>query len=151
MESENSGRKLFQEGWCQALRDDCIAIGGGKKNWAKELGPRMFPEKGEDEKAANTLHDKLNPDRRDRLTDEQERWIMREAGRIRGFSAANDYLQDEINFERSKPKDPKEQEDRVVSAITRAADVLERATKQLAELRAQNRAYLAPVGGKGGV
>ena len=146
MKSETLEPRLFYEGYCQALRDDAIAVGGGKRNWAKEVGPRLFPEK-DSEAAEKALDDKLNPNRRDRLSDEQERWIMREANRLRGFSAAVAFICDETNFERPKPRDPVEHEDRLIATIARTTDTLQRALAQLAEIRTTPRAPLQGING----
>ncbi len=94
---------LFYESYFDALRDDVKALGG-----SKVVGPLFWPEKSV-HVAANTLNDKLNPERRERLTEEQERLIMRRAGATRGFSAALAYICDETRFERSKPIEPQDE------------------------------------------
>jgi hypothetical protein len=92
--------ELFYESWLEALRDDVRAIGG-----AKVVGAALWPEKSIDA-AKNKLNDALNEERRERLTDEQERWIMRSAREKRGFSAALYHLCDDVGFERPKERDP---------------------------------------------
>lgn len=92
--------ELFYESWLDALRDDVRALGG-----AKAVGTVFWPEKSVDA-AKNKLNDALNEDRRERLTDEQERYIIRSARERRGFSAALMYLCDETGFERPKERDP---------------------------------------------
>lgn len=126
--------KLWYESYCVALREDAQVIGGGKKNWAKMVGAQLFPEK-DPEIAGRTLDDKLNPMRRERLSDEQERWIMREANRARGFSAALAFICDDTNFLRPLPKKPQEEEARLVTVIQQATSVLGKALDELHNMR----------------
>ena len=92
--------ELFYESWLEALRDDVRALGG-----AKVVGAQFWPEKSV-EAAKNKLNDALNEERRERLSDEQERWIFRAAKERRGFSAALFFLCDDAGFKRPEPKDP---------------------------------------------
>lgn len=95
--------ELFYESWLDALKDDVRAIGG-----AKIVGCMFWPEK-DPLAARNKLNDSLNPERREALTDEQERMIMRLAKEKRGFSAGLYFLCDDIGFERPKARDPQDE------------------------------------------
>lgn len=94
---------LFFDSWEEALRDDVRALGG-----PKAVGKMLFPEK-DVEAAGRALSDCLNAARRERLTDEQERLVIRMAGRARGYSAALHYLCDETQFERPRPLSPQDE------------------------------------------
>lgn len=96
----NNGPDLFYESWEEALKDDIKAL-GGTKAVAKLLWPDLEADIGR-----NRLNDRLNPERRERLSDSQERMIMRDAREKRGFSAAMCFLTDDTGFERPKPKEP---------------------------------------------
>lgn len=98
-------RKLFYDGYREALREDCKAIGDDTAGWAKTVGRLLFPEISDPIEAGRRLNDKTNPNRDDRLSDEQERLIMRLAVEKRGFSAAHDFICDDTNLERSTAKD----------------------------------------------
>lgn len=94
---------LFFGSWEEALRDDVRAIGGPKM-----IGKLFYPEK-DMEAAARALSDRLNSARRERLTDEQERLIIRMAGKTRGYSAALHFVCDDTQFERTKPLAPEDE------------------------------------------
>lgn len=117
-------RALFYDSYRAALRDDCKAAAGNSPAWAKEIGHLLWPGKDAIE-AGRRLNDCTNPNRDDRLSDEEERLVMRLAVQRRGFSAAHDYTADEINMERSKPRDRKDE----------ALELQGRAERLLAELR----------------
>lgn len=114
---------LFFESWEDALRDDVRALGG-----SKQVGKLLYPEK-DVETAARALNDKLNAGRRERLTDEQERMIIRMAGQARGYSAALNFLCDSTQFERTKPIAPEESAARLqrefLDSIERGQRILE--------------------------
>lgn len=123
---------LFYENYSAALRDDCQAIEPSRA-WAKVVGKILFPEIVDAEEAGRRLADKLNPNRRDRLTDEQERHVMRLAKRARGFSAALAFICDDTGFERPKAIDPKDEalelinrEERLVTELRQLLDRRER-------------------------
>jgi hypothetical protein len=101
---ENQQRALFYDNYRAALREDCKAIEPSPA-WAKVVGKILFPEIADPVEAGRRLNDKTNPNRDDRLSDDQERLIMRLAIERRGFSAAHDFISDEIGMERAKPKD----------------------------------------------
>lgn len=125
---EAQGRKLvgFYDSYRDALRDDCKAIADYSAGWAKTIGRILFPEIADPMEASRRLNDKTNPNREDRLSDDQERLIMRLAVQKRGFSAAHDFVTDDISMERSKAaKDPHDE----------ALDLQARAERTLAELR----------------
>jgi hypothetical protein len=121
------GASLFYDSYLEALRDDVVALGG-----PKVVGKQLFPEK-EVEAARNTLNDCLNIARRERLTDEQERLIMRRARDSRGFSAALYFLCDDTGFERPQPKEIEDELARMLREyleIQRRARNLEPAIEQ---------------------
>jgi hypothetical protein len=120
----NSQAALFYENYYAALRDDCQAIEPSRA-WAKVVGKKLFPEIVDAEEAGRRLADKLNPHRRDRLSDEQERLIMRLAKEKRGFSAALHFICDDIGFERPKALDPRDE----------ALELIHREEQLIGELR----------------
>lgn len=101
-------RALFYENYRAALREDCKAI-EPTAAWAKVVGKLLFPEISDPVEAGRRLNDRTNPNRDDRLSDEQERLIMRLAREKRGFSAALDFICDDTEFERTKPRDRKDE------------------------------------------
>jgi hypothetical protein len=115
---------LFYEHYYAALRDDCQAIEPSRA-WSKVVGKHLFPEIVDAEEAGRRLSDKLNPNRRDRLSDEQERFIMRKAREARGFSAALAFICDDVGFERPKALDPKDE----------ARELIHREEQLMAEFR----------------
>lgn len=121
---------LFYEDYYAALRDDVGALGG-----AKTVAVWFWPEK-DPLAARNKLNDTLNPDRREHLTDEQERMIMRRVREVRGYSAALAFICDDTGFDRPHPIEPADE----VAGLQRAfiesvqmqraiADRIERLTK----------------------
>jgi hypothetical protein len=117
-------RALFYEGYREALRKDCQVI-EPTPAWAKVVGKLLFPELDPDA-AGRRLSDKTNPHREDRLSDEQERLIMRLAVERRGYSAAHDFITDEIGMERAKPKERRDE----------AGELLARGESLLAQFKA---------------
>ena len=130
-----NGPELFYEGYCQALRRDAQAIAGYKANWAKVVGRMVFPEVEEPEVAARRLDDRLNPNRRERLSDEQERMIMREAARLQGFSHTLIFICDDTGFKRPERIEPKDEVDRIVGVINKATETMVRACEELERVR----------------
>lgn len=133
MEQQREQRMLptFYENYRAALRDDCKAI-EPTRGWAKIVGKMLFPELDADT-AGRKLDDCTNPNRRDRLSDEHERMVMRLARERRGFSAALDFICDDTDFERPKPRDRKDEAlelisraERLVSEQRHVGDRLER-------------------------
>jgi hypothetical protein len=123
-------RALFYDSYRAALREDCKAIEPSPA-WAKVVGKLFFPEIADPVEAGRRLNDKTNPNREDRLSDDQERLIMRLAIERRGFSAAHDYLSDEIGMERAKARDRKDE----------ALELQSRAERTLAEFRSLMERY----------
>jgi hypothetical protein len=101
-------RALFYDNYRAALRDDCKAISDHSPAWSKQVGLLLWPGKDAIE-AGRRLNDCTNPNRDDRLSDEEERLVMRLAVAKRGFSAGHDYISDEISMERAKPRERKEE------------------------------------------
>lgn len=101
----DKGPELFYESWEDALKDDVRALGG-----TKAVGVMLWPELEErPEKASSRLSDRIAPDRRERLSDEQERMIMRQAREKRGWSAAMCFLADDCGFERPLARAPQDE------------------------------------------
>lgn len=108
MNNNTNQQEAWYESYRAALRDDCKAIEPSRA-WAKVVGKMLFPEIADAEEAGRRLDDKTNPSRRDRLTDEQERFVMRKAKEARGFSAALNFICDDTDFHRPKPKDRRDE------------------------------------------
>jgi hypothetical protein len=124
--------ELFYESWEEALRDDVRALGG-----AKAVASLLWPEKSDPIAARNKLNDALNPERRDRLSHEQEMLIMRKAKEVRGWSAGIFYLCDEAGFDRPQPKDPQDEQAKRQREFINAVKVLERLAPQLMQQTTQ--------------
>lgn len=121
---EKQTRAMFYDSYRAALRDDCKAAADNSPGWAKEIGHLLKPGK-DPLTAGRWLSDCTHPDRDDRLSDEDERLIMRLSVQKRGFSAAHDYITDEIGMERSKPKD----------RVDEASELLARSERLLTEFK----------------
>lgn len=119
------GAALFYDSFLEALRDDVLALGG-----PKVVGKQLFPEK-DLEPARNTLNDCLNPARRERLTDEQERLIIRRAREVRGFSAALYFLCDDCGFERPKAINPEDERAKLMREFTEGVKRLDAIAERL--------------------
>lgn len=118
------GPELFYESWEEALKDDIKALGG-----TKVVGKLLWADLEVDH-ARNRLNDRLNTDRRERLSDSQERMIMRLAREARGFSAAMYYLTDDTGFERPKSRAPRDEmtelQRQFVDSVRLQAKIVER-------------------------
>lgn len=130
-----NGLELFYEGYCQALRRDAQSIAGYKRNWAMVVGKMVFPELDDPEAAARRLDDKLNPNRRERLTDEQERMIMREAARLNGVSHTIAFICDDTGFKRPERIEVKDEVDRIVGVLNKSMEAMMRACGELERVR----------------
>jgi hypothetical protein len=120
--------ELFYEGYFEALRNDVAAVGGSKK-----VGKLFWPEK-DAVAAGNKLNDCTNSDRRERLSDEQERLIMRLAREARGFSAAMIFICDDTGFERPRALAPQDESERLQRKIIDATQVLQSSIDRLERL-----------------
>jgi hypothetical protein len=120
----SAGPELFYESWEEALKDDIKALGG-----TKAVGKMLWPDLDID-LARNRLNDRLNTDRRERLSDTQERMIMRRSREARGFSAAMFYLVDDTGFERPKSRAPRDEmtelQRQFVDSVKQQAKIVER-------------------------
>jgi hypothetical protein len=130
-----NGLELFYEGYCQALRRDAQSVAGYKRNWAMVVGRMIFPEIEDPEIAARRLDDKLNPNRRERLSDEQERKIMREAARINGFSHTIAFICDDTGFKRPERIEAKVEVERLVGVIQNATETMQRVCAELERIK----------------
>jgi hypothetical protein len=120
---------LFYDSYLEALRDDVNAIGG-----PKEVGHTFWGEK-EIVAARNAVNDRLNAEKRDRFTDEQERYIIRAAKRKRGFSAALYFICDDTEFERPAAKSPDDERAAALRTIADASRELKRALDTIERLQ----------------
>lgn len=120
--------ELFYESYLEALRDDVKAVGG-----AKAVGHTFHPQK-EQEAARNWVNDRLNADRRERFESDQERYIMRKAREVRGFSAALCYLCDDTGFERPPAKNPIDEIAKRQQEFVAAVKQVQQIGKQLEQL-----------------
>lgn len=123
--------ELFYEGWLEALADDVKAIGG-----AKVVGAMFNPDLAV-EQARGWCNDRLNPNRRERFTDTQERHVMRLAREKRGFSAALYYLCDDTGFERPKANNPEDERAELQRKFIEAVGIVERLGERLQSVNGQ--------------
>jgi len=78
---------------------------------------------------------RLNADRRERLSDEQERLIMRRAREARGFSAALYFICDDTGFERPRSRDPEDEKEKLQRQFIDAVNALQRLTPKIEAAR----------------
>lgn len=123
--------ELFYDSFLEALRDDVNACGG-----PKEVGCWFWPEKSL-ETARNSVNDRLNIERRDRFTNDQERLIIRKARERRGFSAAIAFLCDDTGFERPRPKEPEDERARLQREFVDSVRRLDAISEQLGRVGEQ--------------
>jgi hypothetical protein len=121
----NMKAQPFYEDWLSALRDDVQALGGNKV-----VGHTFWPEMAADE-AGRKLATKLNGARPERLSADRERFIMKRAREVRGFSAALFYLCDDLGFERPKALNPEDKKERLQRELVAAVSSLARITEAL--------------------
>jgi hypothetical protein len=119
---------LFYDSYLEALRDDVNAIGG-----PKVVGGTFWPEK-DAITARNAVNDRLNAEKRDRFTDEQERFIIRGAAAKRGFSAAICFICDDTGHERPKVRSPDDERAAALKTIAEASANLKRALETVERL-----------------
>lgn len=126
--SQNVQPELFYDSYLEALRDDVNAIGG-----PKALGNKFWPEK-DAITARNAVNDRLNAEKRDGFSDEQERYIMRLATAKRGFSAAVCFICDDTGHERPKAKSPEDEKMALQRQVIAAAETLASSITRLERL-----------------
>lgn len=114
----NDQPELFYDSYLEALRDDVKACGG-----PKTVGEWFWPDKLV-ETRRNMVNDRLNTERRDRFTDDQERLIMRRAKQARGFSSALCFICDDTEHERAKPKSAEDERTAAMREFTNAVNRL---------------------------
>lgn len=130
---------LFYDSFLEALRDDVNACGG-----PKTVGEWFWPDKSV-EARRNAVNDRLNEERRDRFTSEQEQLIKRRAREARGFSAALCFECDDAGFERPRPLNPADEAAELQRMFIESVRHQERIAERLERI---TRAPLAAVGGK---
>jgi hypothetical protein len=116
------------DSYLDALRDDVIAVGG-----SKEVGEWFWREKTP-EARRNCVNDRLNAERRERFTDEQEQLIMRRAVQKRGYSAAHYYRCDVLGTERPKALRIEDQQEKAQREFVEAVARFERSVQTLKAL-----------------
>lgn len=94
-------RQLWFETFIQALDEDIRAL-GGRKAVALLLRPELETKPID---AHNWINDCLNPERRQRFSDEQIRAIIRRAREAKSFAAINFWCED-CGFDKPKPLNP---------------------------------------------
>jgi hypothetical protein len=124
--------------YLDALRDDVMAIGGFK------VVGKQFYTKRNPEAAGRALADKLNAERRERLTYEQKRFIIRRAREMRGFSAALCFTCDDTGFDRPRALNP---EDEKAKRERELIETVKRAEQLAEDLRRMTQPQLHAIGG----
>lgn len=123
-----TGPELFYESWHDALKDDVKAAGG-----LQTVG-KIFRADLDKDAAGRWLADRLNPDRRERLTDTQERLIMRLATKARGFSAALCHVCDDVGYTRPEPKKLEDERAALQRDFVAAVKTADRLAEKLAQM-----------------
>jgi len=116
--------KLHYEDFNDALHDLVQALGGFKK-----IGPRLWPALPQED-AAHRLRHCLNRDRREKLSPDELRALLR-WGREIEFHGAKHYLDDDAGYGRTAPLDPREEKNRAIEAVAAATEALDRARATL--------------------
>ncbi len=88
-------QRFFTRAWRRPCATTCAHWAASRSSASSSI-PRRTSRR------PRALADKLNAGRRERLSDEQERLLIRLAREKRGFSATLAYLCDETGFERPK-------------------------------------------------
>lgn len=117
--------QLFYEDYLSALRDDVQALGGNKV-----VGKIFYGTLAPDE-AGRRLATKLNENRQERLSTDEERWIMKRAREVRGFSAALYFVCDEAGFERPKAINREEEKTQVLREVLESMAALQKRFDEL--------------------
>lgn len=107
--------QLFHEDFFSALDEDIRAL-GGRKAVAMALRPDLAHRPHE---AHVWLNGCMNPDRREKFSDDQIRLIMRKAREV-GSCAAMNYWCDDTGFERARALTPEKEADKL---LERAAEL----------------------------
>lgn len=106
------------EDFNDALHDAVLSLGGYKK-----VGPTMWPEKPIDE-ASQLLRHCLNNERREKLSPDQVRLLLRMARQVE-FHGAIWFLADECGYARPQPKNPEDEKARVQRRFAEAVATLD--------------------------
>lgn len=123
-----AGPELFYDSWHDALKDDVKAAGG-----LQAVG-KIFRADLDKDAAGRWLADRLNPDRRERLTDTQERLVIRLATKQRGFSAALCFLCDDVDYVRPEPKKLEDERAALQRDFVAAVKTADRLAEKLAQM-----------------
>jgi Holliday junction resolvase len=119
MTANTNQPRLYHEDFLSALDEDVRAMGG-----RKAVAMRLRPELGHKPHEAHVwLNNCLNSERRERLSDEQIRQIIRWAKEAGSFAAIN-YWCDDTGFERARPMSPEKEVDKV---LDRASELIREA------------------------
>lgn len=124
--------ELIHESVNDALRSAIAALGGPKKV-ACLLRPSW-----EGDRAQRWLNNALDAQRPEKLEVEDIIWILRESKRA-GFHQAMSYIANECEYE-ARPIVPEEAEANLVKVIANASETMQKAMRQLEQLRPSVRA-----------
>ena len=116
--------KLHYDDLDDALYDLVQALGGFKK-----VGPRLWSNIPQED-AAQRLRHCLNKSRREKL-DHHETLKLFSWGRESEFHGAKHFFDDQAGYNRSVPRDPKDDKLKAIAAVEAAASALASATEAL--------------------
>lgn len=116
--------KLHYDDLDDAIYDLVQALGGFKR-----VGPRMWPGLPQED-AAQRLRHCLNKSRREKL-DHHETMRLLGWGREIEFHGAKHFVDDATGYNRSAPRDPKDDKLKAIAAVEAAALALASATEAL--------------------
>lgn len=130
--------KLHYDDLDDALHDLVQALGGFKK-----VGPRLWASMPADD-AAQRLRHCLNKSRREKLDHHETMQLLAWAREIE-FHGAKHFVDDRTGYDRSNPRDPKDERLRAIAAVESAAAELRRASEQLERARIAESATVRPI------
>lgn len=122
--------KLHYDDLDDALGDLVQALGGFKR-----VGPKLWPNLPQDD-AAQRLRHCLNKSRREKL-DHHETVRLISMGREIDFHGAKHFVDEATGYQRSAPRDPREEKNAAVVAVQSATDALNRALALLERAAAE--------------
>lgn len=122
--------KLHYDDLDDALYDLVQMLGGYKK-----VGPKLWPGLPADD-AAGRLRHCLNKSRREKLDPHETMTLLRWWREI-DFHGAKYFIDDQVGYTRSAPRDPKDEQLKAIVAVENAAAELRRATEALERARVE--------------
>jgi len=136
--SEKNSLPLFVEDVFDALKAGVQFMGG-----AKTVAAKLWPHKPVDQ-ARKDLLDCLNRDN-GRKFDAEEILALLRMFRAAGYHGAKHWIDEEIGYEPSSPKDPAIERDRLADALESASRTFEELTRQARQLLDERGAQLKQV------